>query len=104
MTACHCATFQKDHGADKVLQMTIMLLVLTYQVSLQKDLTLKIFGISVQFLVKLCIFHALCGTEVLVSSKRSHVFALGLHYRAFPLPGYKSKCLLSAVHFLWLLL
>lgn len=47
MTACHCATFQKDHGADKVLQMTIMLLVLTYQVSLQKDLTLKIFGTSV---------------------------------------------------------
>lgn len=53
MTACHCATFQKDHGADKVLQMTIKLFVLSYQVSLQKDLALKIFGISVWFLVKL---------------------------------------------------
>ena len=36
MTACYCAPFQKDHSADKVLQMTIMLLVLRYQVSLQK--------------------------------------------------------------------
>lgn len=75
MEHCHCAPFQKDHGADKVLQMTIMLLVLRCQVSLQKDFTLKIFDISVQFLVKLCILHALRSTEVLLSSKHSHVFA-----------------------------
>lgn len=94
MTSCHCATFQKDHGAGKVLQMTVMLLGLRYRVSLQKDFTLKIFDISVQFLVKLCILHALCGMEVLLSSKHSHVFSSFGTTEHFPFPVTRvSVCL-----------